>query len=117
MVGCNESPWICCLAIDCHQNLLTEFGHLSPFCIVYRRVCQRHVQIVQGLSLTITCTCIKEEGRAQYKQAQIHIYGIRVRPDHFQETQLKVGSMDTSQKCKKHFHELITHSNYKASHL
>lgn len=78
MVGCNKSPWICCLARDYHENLLTEFDHFSPFCTVYRRVCQRHVQKVQGLSLTITCTCIKEEGCVQYKQAQIHIYGFHL---------------------------------------
>lgn len=78
MAVCNKSPWFCCLAIDCHKNLLTEFDHFFPFCIVYSKVRQRHVQIVQGLSLTITCTCRKEEGHVPCKQAQTHIYGIHL---------------------------------------
>lgn len=41
---------------------------------------------------------------------------ICVGPGHFYETQLKGGSMDTSKKCKKHFHKLITQPSYTASH-
>jgi len=107
MVDCNKSPWFCGVTIDCHENLLTEFDNFFPFCVVHSRLCQRCSNSTGPKSNGHLH--LQKEGHVPCRKAQTHIYMefICVRP----ETQLEVGSMDISKKCKKHFHKFITHSS------